>query len=36
MVTEAGMWGWVAAGVVSLTLVAVVLWLEFRQVWRQA
>ena len=35
MVTEAGMWGWVAAGYASFVVIAGLVWLEFRHVWRQ-
>ena len=31
----AGMWGCIAAGFVSVAVTAWVVWLEFRQVWRQ-
>lgn len=38
MVREAGAWGLAAAalGFLSLAVVAVLVWFEFRQVWRQA
>jgi hypothetical protein len=35
MVTESGMWGWVIAALVSLSVVAVLVWLEFYLVWRR-
>lgn len=35
MVTEAGMWGWVIAGLVSLLAVAALVWFEFYSVWRR-
>jgi peptidoglycan/LPS O-acetylase OafA/YrhL len=34
-VTEAGMWGWAAAALVSLVVTAGSLYLEFRRVWRR-
>ena len=33
MVTESGMWGWVIAAFASLSVVAVLVWLEFYWVW---
>jgi hypothetical protein len=38
MVREAGTWGLAAAvlGFLSFAVVAVLVWLEFRQIWRQA
>lgn len=38
MVPEAGVWGLAAAalGFTSFAVVAVLVWLEFRQIWRQA
>ena len=35
MVTESGMWGWVVAALASLSVVAVLVWLEFYLVWRR-
>jgi hypothetical protein len=35
MVTESGMWGWVIAALASLSVVAVLVWLEFDLVWRR-
>ena len=35
-ITEAGLWGWVAAALLSFIVVAAAVWLEFRHVWRQA
>jgi hypothetical protein len=35
MVTEAGTWGWIAAAFLSLAVLAVLVWFEFRQVWRR-
>ena len=35
MITESGMWGWVVTALASLTVVAVLVWLEFYSVWRQ-
>ncbi len=35
MVTEAGMWGWIVALFTSFAVIAGLLWLEFRKVWRQ-
>jgi hypothetical protein len=37
MMREAGVWGLIAAALVflSFSVVAVLVWLEFRQVWRQ-
>lgn len=29
------MWGWIAAAFFSVAVAAVLVWLEFRQVWRQ-
>lgn len=34
MVSEAGMWGWMSAAFASFAIVAVLVWFEFRQVWR--
>jgi hypothetical protein len=34
-VSEAGTWGWIAAGFLSFVVMAVLVWLEFRQVWRR-
>jgi len=34
-VSEAGTWGWIAAAFVSFGVMAVLVWLEFRQVWRR-
>jgi hypothetical protein len=35
MVTESGMWGWMAAALVLFAVLGGLVWLEFRQVWRQ-
>jgi hypothetical protein len=35
MVTEARMWGWVAVAYTMFVVIAAVVWLEFRQVWKQ-
>lgn len=35
MVTDSGMWGWVIAALISLSVVAVLVWLEFYLVWRR-
>lgn len=35
-ITEASLWGWVAAALLSFIVVAAAVWLEFRHVWRQA
>ena len=35
MVTDSGMWGWVIAALASLSMVAVLVWLEFCFVWRR-
>jgi hypothetical protein len=35
MVTEAGMWGWIAALLASFAVIAVLVWFEFRRLWRQ-
>ena len=34
-ITESGMWGWVVAALVSLSVVTILVWLEFYLVWRQ-
>jgi FtsH-binding integral membrane protein len=34
MVTKAGIWGWVIAATLSFAAVTVLVWWEFRQVWR--
>lgn len=35
MVTEAGMWGWIGAAFLSFAVLALLVWLEFHQAWRQ-
>ena len=35
MVTESGAWGWVVAALVSLSVITVLVWLEFYLVWRR-
>ena len=35
MVSEAGMWGWIAAALASFAVLAGLVWFEFRQVWRR-
>ncbi len=35
MVTEAGMWDWIATAFLLFAVMAVLVWLEFRQVWRR-
>jgi hypothetical protein len=35
MVSKAGMWGWIVAVFLSFTIIAILVWLEFRQVWRR-
>jgi hypothetical protein len=35
MVSEAGIWGWLAAAFASFAVLAVLVWFEFRQVWRR-
>ena len=32
---EAHLWGWIAAAFCAVAIAAVLVWLEFRQVWRQ-
>ena len=34
-VTESGMWVWVIAALASLSVIAVLIWLEFYLVWRR-
>jgi hypothetical protein len=34
-VNEAGTWGWIATAFLSSAVMAVLVWFEFRQVWRQ-
>lgn len=35
MVTDSGMWGWVIAALVSLSVVMILVWTEFYFVWRR-
>ena len=35
MVSEAGAWGWIAVAFLLFAVMAVLIWLEFRQVWRR-
>lgn len=35
MVGEGGAWGWMAAAFASLAVLAILVWFEFRQVWRR-
>ena len=34
MVTEAGMWGWIATAFASFGVMAVLVWCEFCQLWK--
>lgn len=36
IVSEAGMWGWMAAAIVSVAVLAGLVWFEFHQKWRRA
>jgi hypothetical protein len=35
MVSEGGAWGWMAGVFISFAVLAMLVWSEFRQVWRQ-
>jgi hypothetical protein len=35
MVSEGGAWGWMAAAFIAFAVLAILVWFEFRQVWRR-